>query len=118
MAAQMATITTHILDTSRGRPAAGVSVTLERRQEARGEGRTFVAVSTAVTDDDGRVKTLTESGVPAGVYRLTFEVAAYFEQQGIETFYPYVQVVFTVKDGPHHVPLLLAPHGYGTYRGS
>lgn len=110
-------ITTHILDTSRGAPATGVHVTLEVRAGAgwRGIGR-------ASTDDDGRVDRLLPEGhalVP-GTYRINFAIGAYFRNQGIEAFYPEAVVTFEVRDAAqhYHVPLLLSPYGYSTYRGS
>ena len=109
-------ITTHILDTSRGKPAAGVSIQL-----ARSEGGAFGVVGRGVTDQDGRCKTLMTPGALAvGVYRLTFDVAAYFAAQSVDTFDPTVDIHFEVKDaaGHYHVPLLLNPWGYSTYRGS
>jgi 5-hydroxyisourate hydrolase len=109
-------ITTHILDTSRGQPAAGLSVSLAM---LAGEGWTDVAAAAA--DGDGRVPNLLPSGVTraAGVYRLRFETADYFGRLGTATFYPHVDVVFTVDDEEHyHIPLLLSPFGYSTYRGS
>ena len=113
----MAKITTHVLDTARGRPAAGVAVTLERRLPTL----LYVSVHSGVTNDDGRLATLTDpTGVPAGTYRLTFDVAGYFERAGQETFYPEAAITFTVADAAQHfhVPLLLAPYGYSTYRDS
>jgi 5-hydroxyisourate hydrolase len=108
-------ITTHVLDTSRGRPAAGVAVALEREGDA-GE---WIAVGRGTTDADGRLKDLTVAGVEAGTYRLTFETGAYFAALGTESFYPRVAVVFSVAAGEHyHVPLLVNPFGYSTYRGS
>lgn len=111
-------ISTHVLDTARGRPAAGVSVLLERVEEsgaARELGR-------SATDADGRVRELLPEGVSlaSGAYRLTFETGAYFEAAQQECFYPIVMVSFTVRDVSqhHHVPLLLSPFGYATYRGS
>lgn len=109
-------ISTHVLDTARGRPAAGIAVTLERRT-ADGWER----AGAGTTDADGRVRALLPEGraPEAGVWRVRFEVGAYFEAQGIAAFYPAVEVAFTVADGGHHhVPLLLAPWGYTTYRGS
>jgi 5-hydroxyisourate hydrolase len=110
-------ITTHVLDTSRGRPAGGVPVVLEA-----GAGGGWTPIARAVTDDDGRVKRLVPEGLrlEAGPYRLTFEVSGYFEGRGIAAFYPTIQVIFLVAaDQPHyHVPLLLSPFGYSTYRGS
>lgn len=110
-------ITTHILDTSRGRPASGVAVRLESES---GDG--WTVIGTAVTNDDGRAAALVPDGVrlPPGTYRLTFEVGVYFNAHGVEAFYPRVHVVFLVvgTDRHYHVPLLISPYGYTTYRGS
>ena len=108
-------ITTHILDTSRGEPAAGLSVSL-----AMHAGQGWTDVAAAAADGDGRVANLLPPGVTrvAGVYRLRFETADYFGRRGTASFYPHVDVVFTVDDeGHYHVPLLLSPFGYATYRG-
>ena len=111
-------ISTHVLDTALGRPAAGVSVLLEQLGGA-GEAR---EISRAVTDADGRVRELVPTGVSVGPgrFRLTFDTASYFAAFGVEAFYPAVTVVFEVRDATqhHHVPLLLSPFGYTTYRGS
>jgi 5-hydroxyisourate hydrolase len=113
-------ISTHILDLTVGRPAAGVKVTLE--MHAGGPRHEFSPVGHGITNADGRIPHLIEPTVSpiAGVYRLTFEVAPYFEQQGKEAFYPEVQITFMVRNPAehHHVPLLLNPFGYSTYRGS
>lgn len=109
-------ITTHILDVSLGRPAASVAVRL-----ARQDGAAFVELASGVTDADGRVTTLLAPGsVERGTYRLSFDVGAYFAASERSTFYPSVDVVFVVEhpDQHHHVPLLLSPFGYSTYRGS
>lgn len=110
-------ITTHVLDTSTGRPAAGVPVTLE--QSAAGEWR---LVGRGVTDRDGRLRTLTPEAAapPAGIYRLVFETSRYFAALGVRGFYPVVVVCFEVAEGEahYHVPLLLSPFGFATYRGS
>jgi 5-hydroxyisourate hydrolase len=110
----MTGITTHILDTSRGRPATGVPVTLER---ATGDG--WQTVDHATTDADGRA-TLATAAPDDGRYRLTFDTDAYFLAAGEQGFYPEVSVTFAVADTPehYHVPLLLSPFGYSTYRGS
>lgn len=103
----MAGITTHILDTAKGRPAAGVPVTLEVQ---RGEGWTLVGRGT--TDNDGRLRTLTEGkALERATYRLRFETGGFF---------PEVAIMFRVDspDEHYHVPLLLSPFGYSTYRGS
>ncbi|HLL77397.1 MAG TPA: hydroxyisourate hydrolase [Pyrinomonadaceae bacterium] len=114
----MSRITTHVLDTARGRPAAGVAITLEVQNEA-GDWR---AVGRGRTDADGRLKSLAGEGEAQGegVYRLTFETGDYFSAQGVETFYPLAVVVFRVRDASehYHVPLLVSPFGYSTYRGS
>ncbi|HUO86000.1 MAG TPA: hydroxyisourate hydrolase [Thermoanaerobaculia bacterium] len=113
----MSGLSTHVLDTSRGRPAAGVAVLLERR-EADG----WRPLARAVTDADGRVGSLLPEGtaLAAGDFRLTFALAEWFAGQGREAFYPEAAVAFTVRDPGehHHVPLLLSPFGYATYRGS
>jgi 5-hydroxyisourate hydrolase len=104
------TISTHVLDTARGLPAAGIAVALER---SSGDG--WEAVGRAVTDADGRAREL--GPVAPGRHRLTFETGAYL---GAESFYPRVSVEFVVAghDDRCHVPLLLSPFGYSTYRGS
>jgi 5-hydroxyisourate hydrolase len=109
-------ITTHVLDTSLGRPAVGVPVHLERSTGDRWE-----SVACAETDTDGRARRLVPDGtqLPAGLYRLTFSTSTYFERTSTPTLYPYVSVVFEVAPDQHyHVPLLISPFGYSTYRGS
>jgi len=108
-------ITTHILDTSRGRPAAGVEVTLERAAESRWE-----LVGRDTTDADGRASDLLCAPPVPGRYRLRFDTGAYFEGTGEVAFYPEVSITFIVESGEdhYHVPLLLNPFGYSTYRGS
>jgi 5-hydroxyisourate hydrolase len=111
-------ITTHILDTSLGEPARNVPVHLET-QDADGNWHTL---GTGATDRDGRLRDLLPDDLllQPGLYRLTFDTAVYFEAQSLRSFYPHVVVVFTVHDGAqhYHVPLLLSPFGYSTYRGS
>ena len=110
-------ISTHVLDTARGRPAAGIAIRLERM-----EGAGTALIGRGVTDEDGRVRTLVPDGasIPRGVYRLTFETGAYLASTHGRAFYPEVTVAFEVADPAehHHVPLLLSPFGYSTYRGS
>lgn len=109
-------LSTHVLDTARGRPAAGVRVRLERR-----EGDDWVAVAEGRTDGDGRLRDWVPDGEPgAGAHRLVFDSGQYLAERGTPGFYPEVTVTFAVDDpGEHyHVPLLLAPYGYSTYRGS
>jgi 5-hydroxyisourate hydrolase len=112
----MSGITTHVLDTARGKPASGVPVVLEIRGE---DG--WRELGRAETDGDGRARLLPEgAGLIPGTYRITFATAAYFRDQGVEGFYPEAAVVFDVRDAAqhYHVPLLLSPYGYSTYRGS
>jgi 5-hydroxyisourate hydrolase len=112
----MSGITTHVLDVTRGRPAAGIGVELQRV----GAAPTAV-LARGTTDRDGRVKVFTPTPVlEPGSYRLTFEVGPYFASSGVEAFYPRVIVEFEVRDASqhYHVPLLLSPFGYSTYRGS
>ena len=110
-------ITTHVLDTALGRPAAGVSVRLSRIDPDDTDQSSVLA--DAVTDDDGRVADLGPDQVPAGTYQLRFGTAAYYAATGQECFYPQVSVTFAVTDRRHHhVPLLLSPFAYSTYRGS
>ena len=108
-------ITTHVLDTALGRPAAGLAITLELR-----DGDGWRPLAAGKTDADGRLRTLTPGAVAAGVYRLSFDTGAYFARAGTEAFYPEVRIAFEVRDpaAHFHVPLLLAPYGYSTYRGS
>ncbi len=112
----MSAISTHVLDTARGRPAEGIAVTLWLRGE---DG--WVELARGATNADGRIPDLLKPGAVTeeGTYRLRFAVGPYFDHQGIPTFYPYVDVVFAIAPGQHyHVPLLLSPFGYATYRGS
>ena len=111
-------ITTHVLDLARGRPAAGVAVVLERL----GRGGEWLPLGAASTDADGRV-TAWPGGSPdpaRGTYRLRFDTAAYFRGQGVESFHAEVTVAFELVDVARHchVPLLLSPFGYSTYRGT
>ena len=112
----MSTITTHVLDTSIGRPASGVTLIL-----AKAGGGGWRTVGRGTTDIDGRCKALVKGNakLKKGVYRLTFGVAAYFKRTRQAAFYPSISVVFQIRDSRHHhVPLLLSPYGYSTYRGS
>ncbi|WP_164700125.1 hydroxyisourate hydrolase [Modestobacter sp. KNN46-3] len=111
----MSAVTTHVLDTAQGRPAAGVLVRLE---QVTGVGSAVIAAGT--TDDDGRVRSLGPDRVCPGSYRLVFDTAGYFTRTGQPCFFPEVSVSFVVADPTqhHHVPLLLSPFAYSTYRGS
>jgi 5-hydroxyisourate hydrolase len=109
-------ITTHILDTARGCPARGVPIQLDRF-----DGAAWIAIGAGVTDDDGRLRTLTPPGpVTPGRYRIGFDTGAYYATEHAAGFFPWVEVQFAVVDGTahYHVPLLLSPYGYSTYRGS
>lgn len=103
-------LSTHVLDATTGRPAAGVAVTLTRSGSE---------VSAGVTDDDGRIGVLA-ADLETGTYRLRFDTAGYFAAQGVTGFYPEVVIAFEVTDpaAHQHVPLLLSPYAYSTYRGS
>lgn len=113
----MSPITTHILDTAQGRPAQGVTVILERELQG-----VWTELARGVTDADGRLRDLLPDGTPFvnGIYRLRFATGAYFHSQGLPSFYPEVQIVVRLEDTAdhYHVPLLLSPYGYSTYRGS
>ena len=111
----MSTVSSHVLDTSLGRPAAGVPVRLEHLT-----GGVPSPVAQASTDDDGRVRELGPEGLRPGTYRVVFDTAAYFARSGQRTFYPEVAVSFLIDDagGHYHVPLVLSPFAYSTYRGS
>eukprot|EP01115_Flamella_aegyptia_P002548 TRINITY_DN136637_c0_g1_i1.p1 TRINITY_DN136637_c0_g1~~TRINITY_DN136637_c0_g1_i1.p1 ORF type:complete len:124 (-),score=14.81 TRINITY_DN136637_c0_g1_i1:39-410(-) len=108
-------ISSHILDTTRGCPASNMKLELEVLD---GEGN-WVSVYTGITNDDGRVSDLPKDLV-AGNYCMTFFTTEYFEQNNIQDyFYPYVKIFFKTKPNQHfHIPLLISPFGYTTYRGS
>jgi 5-hydroxyisourate hydrolase len=109
----VSTLSTHVLDTALGRPAQGIRVTLEHEGKIIGSG---------TTDADGRARDLQEKDarLADGDYLLRFSVADYFSRNGRETFYPEIVVNFHITGGVehYHVPLLLSPFGYSTYRGS
>ena len=113
----MSTISTHVLDTALGRPAAGVRVSLERLT-----GEQVDVVGGGTTDSDGRLRDFLSTGIALrpGTYRLRFETEAYFRATSRDVFYPAVTVDFRVAEesAHYHVPLLLSPYGYSTYRGS
>ena len=108
-------ISTHILDLTRGTPAASVRVTLAIL-DAKGH---WADKATAKTDFEGRCRGLVPEGQPPGTYRLRFETGAYFTSLGVQPFFPYVEVTFSVTDpaGHYHVPLMLTPFGYSTHKG-
>lgn len=111
-------ITTHVLDTANGHPAQGIPVVLESQTDL---GK-WSEVTRGVTDDDGRISDWLDSDKPAekGLYRVTFEVGSYFESLGDTPFYSSIPIVFHLHepDAHYHIPLLLSPYGYTTYRGS
>ena len=108
----MSQITTHVLDTSLGKPAQGIAIRLEQNRKTIGQG---------FTDADGRINGLLPEGtsLPPGEYQMVFETGGYFQKQGLTGFYPKVVIHFSTSDESHyHIPLLLTPFGYSTYRGS
>lgn len=112
----MSQLTTHVLDTSCGRPAANVSVVCFHNSNG-----SWTEIAQGFTNSDGRLPNLFATGqalVP-GLYKLQFHTKAYFDVLKVQSFYPYVDIVFEILDAAHyHVPLLLNPYGYSTYRGS
>jgi 5-hydroxyisourate hydrolase len=112
----MSQITTHILDTSSGKPAAGIKITLFSFDNPQ-----WRTIDSGVTNKDGRLNDLIEDTrtLPPGIYKLKFETRDYFDRRNTETFYPYIEITFQLSEREHyHVPLLLTPFGYTTYRGS
>lgn len=113
----MTQITSHVLDTSRGKPAEGIDISLHRL-----DNDSYSLLGSALTNSDGRVSDFTGPGdaLKAGTYKLIFVLDEYFTRYDIEAFYPHADIVFRIAgDGQHyHVPLLLNPFGYSTYRGS
>jgi 5-hydroxyisourate hydrolase len=108
-------VTTHVLDAVSGRPAAGVAVTLEHRLDDA-----WAAVASGQTDDDGRIADFGPVDLAPGTYRVTFDTGAHFAAIGQAAFYPEVVITFTLDDADahYHVPLLLSPYAFSTYRGS
>lgn len=110
----MSHVTTHVLDATTGRPAAGIAVALQARGADGWE-----SVGSGVTDSDGRVSTLGPDALDPGIYQVRFETGMYFASRDQSTFYPQVTITFEVTGDEHyHVPLLLSPFAYSTYRGS
>lgn len=110
-------ITTHVLDTSTGRPAVGMKIGLSSKAEGVDSWR---SIGSADTNADGRATTLMQTAGEPGIYRLTFHTGEYYRSRGTETFYPVVSVEFAVTSATehYHVPLLINPFGYSTYRGT
>ncbi len=113
----MSQITTHVLDTAKGKPAEGIRISL---QKPIGKDQ-WENITSGVTNSDGRIADFlpAEQQIAPGMYRMLFETGAYFEKNGEKGFYPEVPVIFEITDLEHyHIPLLLNPFGYSTYRGS
>jgi 5-hydroxyisourate hydrolase len=109
-------ITSHILDTTKGKPATGVTIILYQ-----GGNDEWNEIARGVTNQDGRIKDLLSSDftLQIGIYKMRFETKDYFDKTSTATFYPYVEIVFDLQTVEHyHIPLLLNPFGYSTYRGS
>ncbi|KIO26543.1 hypothetical protein M407DRAFT_243663 [Tulasnella calospora MUT 4182] len=119
MAPTRSPITCHVLDAALGRPAANVAVRLEQLQEG---GSAFSVLANGVTDSDGRCSNLLDSSLrlSTGVYKMIFETGPYFAASNTQTFYPFVEITFNLSDPSqhYHIPLLLSPWSYTTYRGS
>ena len=112
----MSQITTHILDISTGKPVAGIRAVLYQQQDDQ-----WIEMGKGSTNADGRVTDLLTRDfvLPLGNYKMKFETKEYFDKQFIQTFYPYIEIVFEIKSIEHyHIPLLLNAFGYSTYRGS
>jgi 5-hydroxyisourate hydrolase len=108
-------VTTHVLDATSGRPAADVEISLERHA-----GQSWQLITSGRTDADGRIAAFGPADLEPGVYRVSFAVGAYFAARDQPTFYPEIVIMFTMDDADahYHVPLLLSPYAYSTYRGS
>ncbi|WP_409410985.1 hydroxyisourate hydrolase [Empedobacter sp.] len=109
-------MSSHILDNSTGEPATSVSVTLQKMNV----DNSWTKVSTQITDKDGRIGNFLPYGQNNdGVYKLVFHIESYFDRKKLQTFYPFIEIVFHIKGDKHfHVPLTLSPYGYSTYKGS
>ena len=108
----MSQITTHVLDTTKGKPAFGVRLSLH---QVHNESWQEIGIGT--TDPDGRVMDLLKKDamLNPGIYKMRFETGEYFDKQGIQSFYPFVEIIFYIKSPEHyHIPLLISPHGYNT----
>ncbi len=112
----MSSLTTHVLDTNSGKPAAGVSISLLFLKD-----NSWKVLASGVTNKDGRISDLIRAeDLPGnGVYKMKFETGNYFRERGLKNFYPHVEITFEIDGDEHyHIPLLLSPFGYSTYRGS
>jgi 5-hydroxyisourate hydrolase len=110
-------LSSHILDLSKGTPVSGVTIKLEQYNE---KNKTWSFVEEKQTDTNGRIADFLNTQKPnIGIYKLTYFTADYFKKNGVESFYPFIEVVFQIKDQNHyHVPITLSPYGYSTYRGN
>jgi 5-hydroxyisourate hydrolase len=107
-------ITSHVLDTSVGKPVAGISAELFFQN-----GDSWNLIARSETNNDGRINEWLSKEPGAGVYKIRFDTKKYFDKKSITSFYPYVEIVFEIRANEHyHIPLLLSPFGYSTYRGS
>jgi len=112
----MSQLTTHILDTTKGKPASGVSIILFKQKN-----NTWIELAKGITNADGRIPDLLSKDtlLETGTYKMKFETKTYFDKDKIASFYPFVEIVFDIATREHyHIPLLLNPFGYSTYRGS
>ena len=111
-------MSSHILDISQGKPAPNVKISLSKQDK----NQNWVVIDEKYTDNNGRIKEFLkeESGKNNnGIYKLTFHIVPYFERLKQKTFYPFIEVVFEIKDTQHyHIPITLSPYGYSTYRGN
>ncbi len=112
----MSQLTAHILDTTKGKPAQGVRISLHQQHEEE-----WKEIGLGTSNNDGRVMDLLKKDafLALGIYKIRFETGEYFDKQGIQSFYPVVEIIFNISSPEHyHIPLLISPHGYSTYRGS
>lgn len=110
-------LSSHILDVSKGAPASGVTITLEKQDE---KTKSWYKVDEKVTDKNGRITDFLKSSTSnLGTYKLTYFTKEYFEKSKVDSFYPFIEVVFEISDNSHyHVPITLSAYGYSTYRGN
>ncbi len=112
----MSQVTTHVLDTSSGKPAEGIRIALSLYKN-----NSWAELAHGITNKDGRISDLIEDKgkLDKGIYKMNFETGIYFKEKALRNFYPYVEIVFEIDSDEHyHIPLLLSPFGYSTYRGS
>lgn len=110
-------LSSHILDVSKGTPATGVTIKLEKYNE---QTKVWSFVDEKITDNNGRITDFLSSDKPnLGIYKLTYLTSDYFKKNNTDSFYPFIEVVFEIKDANHyHVPITLSAYGYSTYRGN